>query len=155
MRTLVPFYADDLDALRDWIEFLDRRFPDRRHALASTAMGQLLPQIRIWWPDDEGPGDTSCVLAVTLAKVRDSDRRRCFGLLPLYEYGAIFETADGVCLYSADRDLKTLWRALWSMREPMRIDGLPLQAALRLDVDPAAVCWPAVPADIGPGQLSA
>lgn len=155
MRTLVPFYADDLEALNAWIVFLDRRFPDRRHALASTAMGQLLPQIRIWWPDDEGRTETPGVLAVTLAKVQDSHRRRCFGLLPLYEYGAVFETADGVCLYTADRDLETLWRTLWSLREPTRIDGLPLQAALRLDVDPAAACWPAATADAGAGRISA
>lgn len=155
MRTLVPFYADDLEALRHWIVFLDRRFPDRRHALTSTAMGQLLPQIRIWWPDDLDQTATSCVLAVTLAKVRDSTRRRCFGLLPLYEFGAIFETADGVCLYTADRNLETLWRTLWTMHEPTRIDGLPLQTALRLDVDPAARSRPAVTQAASPGRINA
>lgn len=155
MRTLVPFYADDLDALGDWIGFLDRRFPDRRHALTSRAMGQLLPQIRICWPDDGGRTETSCVLTVTLVKVRDSDRRRCFGLLPLYEYGAVFETADGVSLYTADRDLETLWRTLWSLREPIRIDGLPLQAALRLDIAPAAACCPVAAPNAGPGRISA
>ena len=155
MRTLVPFYADDLEALRHWIAFLDRRFPERRHALTSTAMGQLLPQIRIWWPDDLDQAQSSCVLAVTIVKVRDSNRRRCFGLLPLHEYGAIFETADGVCLYTADRDLEALWRTLWTMHEPTRIDGLPLQAALRLDVDPAAGSWSTAMRTVGTGQFSA
>ncbi len=144
MRTLVPFYADDLDALRDWIRFLDRRFPERRHALVSAAMGQVLPRIRICWRDDDdgGPGPARA-LTVTLAKIRDGGRRRCFGLLPRYEYGAMFETTDGVWLYTADGNLETLWRTLWSRRAPARVDGLPLQAALRLDAPPVADDHPA------------
>lgn len=148
MRTLVPFYADDLDALNDWAAFLDRRFSDRRHALTSTAMGQLLPQLRIWWPSTDSRNEPDCVLTVTLAKVQDSNRRRCFGLLPRYEFSAIFETVEGACLYTADGSLQALWQTLWSMREPTRIDGLPLQAALGLDTEPETA-GRLMPADAG------